>query len=488
MYSLDKIQVDKIAEDVKTASITISHLADDLIDHICCEVENMIEDGESFESAYEIVKKETGISVLQKIQEDTKFLIDKNYRRMKTTMKITGNISLGVIMFGTVFKIMHWPGAGILLAFGFLILCTVFFPLAVHINYKNASKKKNLLLHIAILLGGTVFMTGVLFKIMHWPGAGMLILIGDLSLLFLFLPILLYVKIKESESKKDKRIYTLGIISLLIFWLSSMFKIFHWPGAAPLMLLGALLLITVFLPIFTWRRIKLEGKITGQFIYIIIMSMFLILFTSLLALNVSRDFLNVCVKHADNETLKNNYLENKNSLLLTDIESKTDTLGLTSKAKIIKQESDELCEYINEIQIDLISKIEQVDKEKASELLNNPRAINKKDNIDFVNILLVGKNGKGKAIEIKAKLNEYKSRIIAESNENAEIVSLLDNLINLSDKTIWEETVSWERYYFQHYPLIRVIGILNEFKNNVRIAESMALEYTNNELLTLNTK
>ncbi len=488
MYSLNKKQVDIIIEDVRVASITLSHLADDLIDHICCEVENLIEDGESFEQAYKIVKKQTGISVLKKIQEDTKFLINKKYRLMKTTMKITGNISLAVIMFGTVFKIMHWPGAGVLLAFGFFILCTVFFPLAVHINYKNASKKKNVILHIAMLIGGILFMAGVLFKVMHWPMSQPLLMLGYLSLLFLLLPILLYVKIKNSESKKDKRIYFLGVVSIIIFGLSSMFKMFHWPGAAVLMLLGSLLLVGVFLPMFTWRRIQLEGKITGQFIYIIIISMFLVLFTSLLALNVSRDFLNVCVKHADNETLKNNYLENKNSLLLTDIESKTDTLGLTSKAKTIKQESDELCEYINEIQIDLISKTEQVDKEKASELLNNPRAINKKDNIDFVNILLVGKNGKSKAIEIKAKLNEYKSRIIAESNENAEIVSLLDNLINLSDKTIWEETVSWERYYFQHYPLIRVIGILNEFKNNVRIAESMALEYTNNELLTLNTK
>lgn len=488
MYSLNKVQVDKIAEDVRTASITITHLADDLIDHICCEVENLIEEGKTFEQAYEIVKKQTGISVLQKIQDDTKFLIDKKYRRMKTTMKITGNISLGIIMFGTVFKIMHWPGAGPLLALGFFILCTIFFPLAIRINYKDASNKKNLLLHIAILLGGIGFMVGVLFKIMHWPGAGMLILIGDISLLFVFLPMLLYVMIKKTGSKKDKRIYILGVISLLIFWLASMFKIFHWPGAAVLMLLGALLLISVFLPIFTWRRIKLEGKITGQFIYIIIVSMFLIMFTSLLALNVSRDFLSVFVKHSNNETLKNEYLEKKNNSLLQNIETKKDTLNYISRAQTIKQISNELLVFINDLQLELISNTEQVNKEKASELLRDPNKISKKDNTDYVSIILIGEYGTEKAKDLKAKLNEYKEKIIAETNEDTEIVSQINDLVDLSDKTIWGKTFPWEHFYFMHEPLIKVIGVLNEIKNNVRIAESLALEYTNNELLSLNTK
>lgn len=486
MHSLNKIQVNKIAEDVRIASITLSHLADDLIDHICCEVENLIEEGKSFEQAYEIVKKQTGISVLQKIQDDTKFLIDKKYRRMKTTMKITGNISLGVIMFGALFKIMHWPGAGPLLVLGFFILCTIFFPLAIRINYKDANNRKNLLLHLALLFGGIIFMVGVLFKIMHWPFAGPLLLVGELSLLFLVLPLLLFIKIKKSESSKDKRIYVLGVISLMIFGLSSLMKIMHWPGAAVLMLLGSTLLIAVFLPMFSWRRIQLEGKITGQFIYIILVSMFLVLFTSLLTLNVSKDYQYTFFSHADNLTLKNNYLENKNASIINDIESKIDTLELKLKAKIIQDESDNLCEYISNIQVDLIMQSEQVDRAKALEMIDNTRMMKIDYDWKIVYVHMIG--GKMNGNELKNELIKYKSTLNSNFDENKEFTALVSNLFDVSDRIKNGYMVTWEEYYFNICPVVRAISTLNELVSNIRIAESEALQLTNNKFLTLNSK
>jgi uncharacterized membrane protein (DUF106 family) len=480
MCSLDKKQVITIVEDVKQASITITHLADDLIDHICCEVEVLMDEGKSFKQAYEIVKKQTGISVLKKIQEDTKYLTDKNYRLMKTTMKITGNISLAMIMFGTVFKIMHWPGAGVLLVLGFFNLCAVFFPIAVYVNYKNASKKKNLILHLAVLISGIIFMLGVIFKIQHWPNSGLMLFVGYLSLLFIVLPILLIVKIKNAEKKKDKRIYLLGIIALTIFGLSSMFKMFHWPGAAILMLIGAILLVSVFLPIYTWRRIKLEGKITGQFIYTITVSMFLVLFTSLLALNISKNYIGVFVEHGNNEKTISSYLENKNANTISEIEHQADSLVNKSQAIEIKQKADLLCDYIVNLQKDLISVVEKDNEHTPTELLDNPNLIYKKDNMDYVNILLLGPPGNGKAKELKEKLSNFKKDLSTEFKNNAEFNSLIDNLVDVSNKTIWGEIILWENYQFYNRPLISTIGTLNEIKTNLRMAESIALKQTNN--------
>lgn len=480
MCSLDKKQVKAIAEDVKQASITLSHLADDLVDHICCEVENMMDEGKSFKQAYEIVKKQTGISVLKKIQEDTKYLTDKNYRIMKTTMKITGNISLAMIMFGTVFKIMHWPGAGPLLVFGFFILCAVFFPVAVYVNYKNASKKKNLILHISVLISGIIFMIGVIFKIMHWPGSGRMLFVGYLSLLFIVLPILLLVKIKNAEQKKDKRIYILGIIALTIFGLSSMFKMFHWPGASILMLVGALLMVSVFLPLYTWSRIQQEGKITGQFIYTIIACMFLVLFTSLLALNVSKNYISVFVDHGNNEKTITSYLEKKNANTISEIEHQADSLVNKPQAIEIKQKADLLCNYVVSLQLDLIRAVEIDNELSPKALLENPNLIYKKDNMDYVNIQLIGQNGNGKAKDLKEKLSNFKTELNTEFNNNAEFNLLIDNLIDVSNKTQWEETIPWEKYQFYNRPLISTIGTLNEIKTNVRMIESIALKQINN--------
>jgi hypothetical protein len=165
MQSLNKEQLEMIVSDVENARITFSHLSDELIDHICCEVEHLISEGKSFDEAYEIVKQQTGIKVLQKIQESTLYLIDKNYRRMKTTMKITGNLSLAMLGIGTVMKLFHWQGGSLLLMLGFTVLCLIFFPSAIYTNYKETKIKGSIPLHLSILIGGILFMAGVLFKV-----------------------------------------------------------------------------------------------------------------------------------------------------------------------------------------------------------------------------------------------------------------------------------------------------------------------------------
>jgi hypothetical protein len=479
MYSLDNKQVEIIVADVQLAAITLSHLADDLVDHICCEVEHLISEGNSFEQAYEMVKKQTGIEVLQKIQDNTKFLIDKNYRLMKTTMKITGNISLAILGFGTVFKIMHWAGASVLLVFGFFVLCAIFFPIAVHTNYKKSDKQQNLFLHIAIFIGGVFFMSGVLFKIMHWPGSNVLLLVGYFSLLFLYLPTLLFVHIKKEQAKKLKRINILGIVSLIIYGLSSMFKMFHWPGAAILTLLGAFLLIGLFLPMFTWQRFKMEGKITGQYIFTIILSMFLILFTSLLALNYSKDILGGIVNQANNVSVINKYLEKKNAILLSEINSKKDTLEIKSTALAIKNESDQLCEYMNDIQIELIKRADNLNDVNASLILSSPENIRSKDNWDVVYLMMFGINGNGKAQELKQKLLHYKSSLSSTDKENQGFTKLLDNLINISDKKSGPKITTWEDLNFYMCSLIRAVTTIKELQSDVRIAESYTLSKLN---------
>ena len=484
MYSLDKKQVEIIAADVQLAGITFSHLPDDLVDHICCEVEILINEGKDFENAYKIVRKQVGIDVLQKIQENTKFLIDKNYRLMKTTMKISGNISLAMLGFGTIFKIMHWPGAGITLSFGFLVLCLMFLPMVLYTNYKNETKKQNLFLHVFALIGGITFMAGVLFKIMHWPGSGVILMVGYLSLLFLFLPTLLFVKLKSAQSKKLKRIYILGIVSMIIFSCSNMFKMFHWPGAAILMIVGSVLLICLFLPLYTGQIFKMERKITGQYIYIVIISMFLILFTSLLAINVSKNILGGFVNQANNTEAINNYLEKKNVKLLTEIENKKDTLEIKSKAISIKKNSDELCDYINNIQIDLVAIVDNIDKANAKKVISDPMYIMAKDNWDKVNMLMIGIDGNGKAKELKQKLIQYKSNMGLNFKENTDFAKFINNLINVKDKNDGQLTISWEDSNFYLCSLIRAVSTLKELQSEVRIAESKALENIN--VLTFN--
>ncbi|HOT88540.1 MAG TPA: hypothetical protein PL028_03230, partial [Bacteroidales bacterium] len=131
MQDLTSANIEIIIAEVSKANISFSHLRDELIDHICCEVENEMQNGISFENAFEKVKKIIGNKGLKKVQENTLFLIDKKYRFMKRIMKIFGLISLLMITVGALFKIQHWPGAGPLMVLGFFLLGAIFFPSAL---------------------------------------------------------------------------------------------------------------------------------------------------------------------------------------------------------------------------------------------------------------------------------------------------------------------------------------------------------------------
>src|SRR5512136_2035765 len=118
MPELSLHNIDQISRDINSQEIVFSHLLEELIDHVCCDVENEMQNGLNFNQAYLRVKKKMGPRRLKEIQEETLYAVDTKYRQMKNTMKISG--IAGTIMFGfaALFKIQHWPAAGILMTLG----------------------------------------------------------------------------------------------------------------------------------------------------------------------------------------------------------------------------------------------------------------------------------------------------------------------------------------------------------------------------------
>jgi hypothetical protein len=475
MYTLSKCQVQQIADDVENARITFSHLADDLIDHICCEVESEMYEGKSFDEAYELVKQQVGIKTLQKIQENTQYLIDKNYRIMKMTMKITGNVSLALLALATLMKILHLSGASILLLLGFVILGLVFFPSAIYTNYRDLEGRKSLALHLSIFIGGLLFMFGVLFKVMHWPWAGLLLILGWVFILFIFLPLLLIKKYRESETSKDKWIVTLGVVGLIIFELSTMFKLFHWPGAAVLMILGSIILVSVFLPLFTYTKFKQLKQITGEYIFLIIGTMFFILFSVLLALNASKDTLGALVNDAKSSAAIVNYLETKNQKFYGDFANAPDSIKVKygKQVDIISKEAQNLVSLIDSIEVEIIVLADGVDKATAKQLLSDVTLIGNKSNMDAVGKVMAGE--KGVAVLLKNQINQYGKALVdafPEDKNFANNISILLNTNSINDGSV---VLSWEQINFDNQITIGALAVLTDLKKSARLVESQAV-------------
>jgi len=130
---------------------------------------------------------------------------------MKKFIYILGIVLLNILMLGLVFKMNHWPGASIMLTISIVLMVFVFFPSAIINSYKKQAKKNYYSLHLVSYITIAIILLGALFKIQHWPGAGILILIG------LPLPFILFFPLYLRYHKKTKQEYNLDFFGMVFF-------------------------------------------------------------------------------------------------------------------------------------------------------------------------------------------------------------------------------------------------------------------------------
>lgn len=131
---------------------------------------------------------------------------------MKQKIYILGLISAMILSTGVIFKMEHWPAAGIMITAGTLLLVLLFFPAALKNNYKAEGNSQNRLLYIVTYITCFVVFIGVLFKIMHWPYAGVALSIALPFPYIVFLPVFLIVTSKN----KNFNIYNTVFVLLLL--------------------------------------------------------------------------------------------------------------------------------------------------------------------------------------------------------------------------------------------------------------------------------
>jgi GldL N-terminal domain len=132
---------------------------------------------------------------------------------MKQKIYILGLITVMVIFLGTIFKVNHWPGAGIMLTAGLGTFVLAFIPLALISSYRRDDNKRNKLLYLTTGVTCFVIFTAMLFKFQHWPYAGLLLTIALPFPYVVFLPVFLAVTSKD----KNYNIYnTVFVLFLLV--------------------------------------------------------------------------------------------------------------------------------------------------------------------------------------------------------------------------------------------------------------------------------
>jgi hypothetical protein len=475
---LDNINI--ITEDVSRSGITFSHLKDELIDHICCEVEKELEKGLTFDKAYEKVKNRIPLNKLEKIQEDTLKLIDKRYRIMKNIMKFIGLASLVFMAFGAMFKIQSWPAGGILLVTGFLILGLVFLPSALYVWKRESKLKGSMLIYIVSVIGGVIFLLGILFKVQHYPGAAILIVSGFSIIGLLLLPMILIAKLRAEKSRGMKLTYIIGAVSIMIYLFGDLMKIMHWPGALPLLVVGAVGLTTIFLPFYTAHLYKNAEKFKDSFVFICVGLLFFNLFILILSMKVSPNVMSYFEK-TGNEIIKTTAIidEDNNNLISSCINDSVNVNSETgSKLLMIKHNSDELVRYISSLKTELISLCDQVDSSEAIRKSENVNLIVRKDNYLLPSKYMIGVEKNGKAYELRFKLEDYKKKLMEIPWISVAIRENIDNSLITGNDFPEENGIAcdWACHYFNNTVLITALHHLSTFQQRIRITEGEVIQ------------
>ncbi|MDQ3191880.1 MAG: hypothetical protein M3Q58_09825 [Bacteroidota bacterium] len=333
---------------------------------------------------------------------------------------------------------------------------------------------------VAILgyISTCLIITGSLFKIQHWPGAGPMLVFGTMIFAFGFLTVYLIWRINTRENNFDL-METVGTVFILWFLsIGVLFKLQHWPGAGPILVLGSTLFIMVFLPILIIGFVK--KKDNNKSINILGICVAISGITMVMAMNVSKDVLISYVNN--NEAMVETHVNLKiiNQSLVSNIhdeQSKQEAL----KIQNLSEDMFLMIENYKQHIIRATDKLEYIDGE------NIPLThVDAKDNYDVPTYILVGsepavpKQGEFSANELKLALIHYADQLSINLTEEKKII-IIDSF-SFPDSYQYGVVLPWETAVFDHMPLVSVITTLSALQTKVLSAGSFALiEVGNNK-------
>jgi len=203
MSNLTDDNIDIIGRAINGSTIKSAEMKEDLIDHFCCAVEEDMKKGLSFEKAYDNAYQNICPDGFDEIQGETVFLLTLNkVKAIKRFMYISGyltSISLTITLY---FILTGKAGANIALLVSSLLLIFLFLP-ALFLNLYKRELSKNISTKLAFIFGfsGVVlFLVSVVFKISHWPGAKVILLLSFVIFNLAYLPFLFFKMYKKSVS------------------------------------------------------------------------------------------------------------------------------------------------------------------------------------------------------------------------------------------------------------------------------------------------
>lgn len=138
---LSNQQIEFIENNLKLYGVRSKDLREDLLDHICTYIET--NESDNFDLLYqEALQKFGGYASFQNLQRETH--LQKFAKELITLNKLKFALGCSVIVLlviSLVFKMMHWPYANIMMICAILISVLIILPIQFYSSYKKSIQK-----------------------------------------------------------------------------------------------------------------------------------------------------------------------------------------------------------------------------------------------------------------------------------------------------------------------------------------------------------
>ena len=321
------------------------------------------------------------------------------------------------------------------------------------------------LIYISGIASANLMLVSVLFKILHYPGAGVLLILATALFCFFFLPAALMSAYKNEGQKKYAATYIVTFIVFFCGMMGVLFKVLHWPGASIFVLIGVPLPFLLFLPVYLYQTRSDKKSDSTNFLGIMFGLIFLAVFSVLLALKVSSNVLDHAALNTANQAQVSAYH-------LAKLSNVSDENGIV-------QSSDEVCDYIEELKCELLTAA-------GNDFCENNQL--RKDfhpfNIENKSLAGISKNilyrpDNNNLEGLKSKIEKYRTLLLTEEKVTPALKDLINALLDVSDQPVSHpgsnETIAWEQREFPSFEVILVIDALTQIQSNIRLLEAEIL-------------
>ena len=144
-------------------------------------------------------------------------------------------------------------------------------------------------IYILGVVTAMIVFAGTIFKVNHWPLSGFMLIIGLLTLVLFFLPVALINHYKAVGNRQNLLLHIVTWLTCFVVFTGMLFKILHWPFAGTILTIALIFPYVVFLPVFLVTTSKNKNFNIYNTVFVLLLLATNSVFSALLALNVSAE-------------------------------------------------------------------------------------------------------------------------------------------------------------------------------------------------------